>query len=119
MQFMKSYLRTAKPSLLPLLALPVMAAMLSLMLSGCGPAAETAKGGDVQKVSAACGSCVYQMKGVEGCQTAVKIDGKTYVVTGAKTDAMSSGLCAGEKPAEVTGKIEGDKFVATSFKLVK
>ena len=117
MQSMTSYLRTAK--LPTLLALPLLTGLFTFCLSGCSPVAETAQGGDVQKVSAACGSCVYAMPGVEGCQTAVKIDSKTYLVTGAKTDAMATGLCAGEKTAEVVGKVEGDKFVASSFKLVK
>ena len=47
---------------------------------------------------------------------AVKIDGKSYMVTGAdKVDAHQ--FCSGAKKALVTGKIEGDKFVASKFEV--
>ncbi|MFB3118393.1 MAG: DUF6370 family protein, partial [Myxococcota bacterium] len=64
-----------------------------------------------------CASCIYEMEGVAGCQLAVKIDGKPYLVTGADVNAHGAGLCASAKKAKVAGKIEGDKFVATSFVL--
>ena len=47
----------------------------------------------------------------------MKIDGKPYLVTGADVNAHGAGLCASAKKAKVAGKIEGDKFVATSFEL--
>ncbi len=68
-------------------------------------------------VQAGCGSCLFGMEEVKGCKLAVKIDGKAYLVTGADVDAHKAGLCGSAKPAKVEGKIEGDKFVATSFKL--
>ena len=68
-------------------------------------------------VEAGCASCIFKMKGVKGCKLAVKIDGKAYLVTGADVNAHAAGLCSSAKKAEVTGKIEGDKFVATSFEL--
>jgi hypothetical protein len=67
-----------------------------------------------QTAEAGCGSCIYSMAGVKGCQLAVKIDGKAYLVTGADhVDAHK--LCGAAKKAVVSGTIEGDKFVATSF----
>ncbi len=71
----------------------------------------------IRTVQAGCGSCIFHMEGVKGCKLAVKVDGKPYLVTGAAVNAHTSGLCGSEKTAEVRGKIQGDKFVATSFKL--
>ncbi len=68
-------------------------------------------------VQAGCGSCIFHMPGVKGCKLAVKIDGKPYLVSGAAVDAHTSGLCSAEKQAEVRGKVQGEQFVATSFKL--
>ena len=70
-------------------------------------------------VEAGCGKCTYGMSGVSGCKLAVKIDGKSYLVKGAKVNAHNAGLCSSTKNAEITGSIEGDKFVATSFTLEK
>ena len=68
-------------------------------------------------VEAGCASCIFYMEGVRGCKLAVRIDGKPYLVTGADVDAHGAGLCSSAKKAKVVGKIEGDKFVATSFEL--
>ena len=68
-------------------------------------------------VEAGCASCIFYMEGVRGCKLAVRIDGKPYLVTGADVDAHGAGLCSSAKKAKVVGKIEGDKFVATSFVL--
>jgi hypothetical protein len=57
------------------------------------------------------------MEGVSGCQLAVKIDGKPYLVTGADVDAHSAGLCSASKQAEVTGTVKDGKFASTSFAL--
>ncbi len=67
-----------------------------------------------QLAEAGCGSCIYTMKGVDGCKLAVKIDGQSYLVTGADhVDAHQ--FCGAAKKVKVTGKIEGDKFVASKF----
>ena len=75
-----------------------------------------------QIVEAACGECKLGMK-VPGCQLAVRINGKAYLVEGADLDDYGDahathGMCNAIRKAEVTGKIEHDKFVATSFKLL-
>lgn len=59
-----------------------------------------------------CGNCVYHMKGVEGCPLAVTLDGKTYLVEGATWP--NHDYCDARQQAVVTGKLEGDKFIATS-----
>ena len=70
-------------------------------------------------VEAGCASCIYGMDGVEGCQPAVRIDGKTYLVTASDFDAHGAGLCSATRTAEVSGSIEGDRFVAESFEIEK
>jgi hypothetical protein len=68
-----------------------------------------------QVVEVGCGSCVYKMQGVKGCDIAVKIDGKQYLVSGANVDAHQ--FCAPGKKALVSGRIEGDRFLATKFEV--
>ena len=88
--------------------------------SAHGHAREEALG--VRIVEAACATCIYDMQGVKGCKLAVKIDGKAYLVTGTEIDDHGdahgpAGLCVTARKAVVTGKIEGEKFVATNFEL--
>lgn len=75
-----------------------------------------------QIVEASCGQCQFGMKG-GGCTLAVRIDGKPYFVEGTDIhkhgDAHAAdGFCSAIRRAEVTGEISGDKFKATSFKLL-
>lgn len=77
----------------------------------------------VQVVEASCGQCQFKMKGKKGCDLAVRINGKSYFVEGTKIDDhgdahSKEGFCNAIRKAEVTGEIKGDKFVATSFKLL-
>ncbi len=72
---------------------------------------------EARAVEAGCATCIFNMEAVRGCKLAVRIDGKPYLVTGADVDAHGAGLCSSAKKAKVVGKIEGDKFVATSFEL--
>ena len=53
------------------------------------------------------------MEGVQGCPLAVKIDGKAYIVQGAKWS--NHDYCDRNCQAVVTGKIEGDKFIVTKL----
>ncbi len=74
-------------------------------------------------VDASCGQCQFGMDG-SGCELAVKIKGKSYLVEG--VPAMNSygnphgedGMCNVVRKAEVAGSVKGKKFVATSFKLL-
>ncbi len=98
---------------------------ISAGLVGCTPSTDVsdAPAPSVSQVSmnetveAGCASCIFEMEGTEGCQLAVKIDGKPYLVSGADVDAHESGLCESAKQAVVTGTVEAGKFVATSFEL--
>jgi hypothetical protein len=76
-----------------------------------------------QTVEAACGQCQFGMKGKGGCDLAVRIDGKSYFVDGTDIhkhgDAHSKdGFCSTIRKAEVVGKIKGERFVVSEFKLL-
>ena len=76
-----------------------------------------------QIVKTACGECIFGKQG-KGCQLAVKIKGKVYFVEGTTIadhgdEHAEDGFCNTQRKAKVSGKIVGDKFVATSFELVK
>jgi hypothetical protein len=68
-------------------------------------------------VEAGCADCIFKMEGAEGCELAVKIDGKPYLVSGVEVDTHSSGMCESALKAVVSGKVQGDKFVASKFEL--
>lgn len=75
-----------------------------------------------QIVEASCGQCQFGMK-AKGCDLAVRIDGKTYFVDGTAIDQhgdahAEDGFCSAIRKAEVVGVIVGDRFKATSFKLL-
>ena len=89
--------------------------------AGAGASADKPQGAAMnitnRTVDAACGVCVYKMSGQEGCPLAVKIDGKTYVVEGAKWP--NHDYCDKNCKAIVSGRVEGDKFIATSLKVAE
>lgn len=74
-------------------------------------------------VKVGCGSCIYGMSGVSGCPLAVKVDGKPYLVSGVDMDDLgdahaADGLCSIEREAKATGKVKGDRYVATKMELL-
>ena len=76
-----------------------------------------------QIVEASCGQCQFGMKGKGGCDLAVRIDEKSYFVEGTDIHKhgdshAADGFCSAIRKAEVVGEIKGDKFVASSFKLL-
>ena len=76
-----------------------------------------------QIVKTACGECIFGKQGA-GCQLAIKIKGKVYFVEGTTIadhgdEHAEDGFCNTQRKAKVSGKIIGDKFIATSFELVK
>ncbi len=75
-----------------------------------------------QVVDASCGECQFKMEG-RGCDLAVRIDGKSYFVDGAKIDDHGDahsqhGMCNAIRKAKVTGEIKGGRFVASAFELL-
>ena len=91
---------------------------LALGLIACTGAASDLRA-SAMTLEVGCASCIYEMEGVEDCELAARIDGKTYLVELEGFDAHSAGLCAGAKTAVVTGAIEGDRFHATNLELVE
>ncbi len=75
-------------------------------------------------VEASCGMCHFGMESPTGCKLAVKLnDGTSYWVKGIGIhdhgDSHSEhGFCSAVRKAEVAGKVENGKFVASSFKLL-
>ncbi len=73
-------------------------------------------------VEAACGECLFELEG-DGCDLAVRIDGKAYFVDGSELndhgDAHADdGFCNAVRQARVQGRVENGRFVATSFELL-
>ena len=88
-------------------------------LDGSSRAAAASEG---MTVVAGCSTCIFDMSGSTGCDLAVKIDGTAYLVTGSDIDDhgdahAADGLCNASRDAVVEGRIEGGRFVATSFSL--
>ena len=109
----------------------ILAAVLpALFLAGCkkesdAPAtkAPTTVAATTQTVEAGCAMCIFEMKDVTECKLAVKIDGKAYLVSGKTMDDLGDahaedGLCSIARKAEVTGKLDGDRFVVTKMALL-
>lgn len=70
-----------------------------------------------QLVEVSCGECQFGMEG-DGCDLAVRIDGKPYYVDGSSIDDHGDahgdvGLCNCIRKAKVTGEIKDGRFVAT------
>jgi hypothetical protein len=75
-----------------------------------------------QRVEAACGQCQFDLQG-QGCDLAVRIDGKAYYVEGTNIDDhgdahAQDGFCNAIREAEVEGDIKDGRFVVQSFTLV-
>ena len=76
----------------------------------------------IQFVEVSCGQCKFGMKS-GGCDLAVRIDGKSYFVDGAKIDQYGDshakdGFCEAIRTAEVVGEIKKNRFVVSYFKLL-
>jgi hypothetical protein len=77
----------------------------------------------VQIVETACGECQFKLSG-DGCDLAVRINGKAYFVEGTDIDShgdahAKDGFCNAVRKAEVQGEIVNDHFKVTYFKLLK
>jgi len=77
----------------------------------------------LKNVEAACGECKLGMKG-QGCNLAIRVDGKAYFVDNTKIDDhgdahADDGFCNKIRRADVTGKIVKGRFVATNFQLLE
>ena len=76
----------------------------------------------IQIVEASCGECQFKLAG-NGCDLAVRIDGKAYFVDGTDIDShgdahANDGFCKAVRKAEVQGEVVNNRFKITYFKLV-
>lgn len=77
-----------------------------------------------QVAEISCGQCQFGLKTQDGCDLAVRIDGKAFFVDGAHIDDFGdahdkeTGFCEVVRKAEVKGMIENNRFQATSIELV-
>lgn len=103
----------------------LMGGVLGGVVVFAGLAGGCATRGDTRMVASnaeiGCGSCRFGMEGT-GCDLAVRIQGQTYVVEGASIDDFGDahaedGLCVVTRRATVSGRVEGDRFVADSVVL--
>ena len=70
-----------------------------------------------ESVEVGCYGCIYEMSDAEGCELAAVINGTPMRVTGVDLDAHKNGLCSAAKTAVVSGRVDGDNFLATSVQL--
>ena len=73
-------------------------------------------------VEASCGQCQFGLAG-EGCDLAIRVDGRSYPVDGSHIDDHGDahahdGFCNAVRTARVSGEIDGERFRATFFELL-
>ncbi len=77
-----------------------------------------------QTVELSCGQCQFGLTSQEGCDLAVRMDGKAYFVDGADIDDFGdahdedTGFCEAVRKAEVSGTLETNRFKVTSVKML-
>lgn len=64
---------------------------------------------------AGCAKCSYKLTGAKGCETAVKVAGKVYMLKGVEVSAHAVGLCSAVRPIELAGKVDGADYLATTL----
>ena len=71
-----------------------------------------------------CGQCQFDLHTQGGCDLAIRLDGKAYFMDGADIDDFGdahdekTGFCEVIRKAEVSGKLENNRYKATSIKLI-
>jgi hypothetical protein len=81
------------------------------------------KESDILLVEASCGQCNFKLPG-QGCDLAVRMNGKAYFVDGTKIDDhgnahASDGFCSTIRKAHVKGTVVDNRFKATYFELIE
>lgn len=78
-----------------------------------------------QTVELSCGQCQFRLTSQDGCDLAVRIDGKAYFVEGAHIDDFGdahdkdTGFCEVIRKAEVAGELIDNRFEVSSIELIK
>ncbi|OFY95312.1 MAG: hypothetical protein A3K10_04520 [Bacteroidetes bacterium RIFCSPLOWO2_12_FULL_31_6] len=70
-----------------------------------------------------CGQCNLGLKSKEGCDLAVKINGKAYWVDGIDLESQGDahakdGFCSVVRTAEIAGELTNNRFKVSYFKLL-
>jgi len=92
--------------------------VLFIFLIGCNQTKENSK-----TVEISCGQCQFGLNTQEGCDLAIRIDGRPYFVDGAHIDDfgdahdMNSGFCEVIRTAKISGELIENRFHATSIEL--
>lgn len=76
----------------------------------------------IQEVEVSCGKCKLGLPG-NGCDMAVRIDGKAYYTDGADIDSFGDahahdGMCNAIRKAEVQGEVVDNRFKISYIKLL-
>lgn len=104
---------------------PVMVAVGLTFAGWLGGCSSTPEGPvlDDQLVTAACGRCIFGLPEAErlGCPWAVEVQGRRYLVQGevphGHQNHAPDGICNMPRKARVSGRVRGDRFIATRFAL--
>jgi hypothetical protein len=91
-------------------------------LAGCASSATSSPPARPAVVEAACGQCQFDLAG-DGCDLAVRMDGRAYYVDGTGIDDhgdahAADGFCNAVRRARVTGAVVDGRFEAESFVLL-
>ena len=77
-----------------------------------------------QVAEISCGQCQFELDSQNGCDLAIRIDNKAYFVDGFNIDDFGdahnkqTGFCEVVRKANIQGKIENNKFLASSIKMI-
>ncbi len=92
------------------------------VLGACTSSKQPAAPEPPRLVEASCGQCNFDLPG-DGCDLAVRIDGKAYFVDGTSIDEhgdahAADGMCNAIRKARVEGDVSEGRFQATFFELL-
>jgi len=78
---------------------------------------------ETDSAKAGCATCIFHMKGVNGCKLAAEIEERHYLVQGSDIDDHGDahapdGLCNTVRRAKVKGRISGNRLIADEFRLL-
>ncbi|WP_298781117.1 DUF6370 family protein [uncultured Polaribacter sp.] len=77
-----------------------------------------------QVAEISCGQCQFELDNQNGCDLAIRINNKAYFVEGFNIDDFgdahdkTTGFCEVIRKGKIVGKVEDNKFIASSIKLL-
>lgn len=102
--------------------IPQLILAAALVLSACASPKQPVPPEPPRLVEASCGQCNFDLSG-DGCDLAIRMDGKAYFVDGTSIDEhgdahAADGMCNAIRKAHVEGHVSEGRFQATSFELL-